>query len=85
MPTHFIYLPTLSPSIPMIFKQDANLQIDQLGWDNPEVTFEAISCQGLGYPDWASNCQCASPWSVTPDLMVPANFTEYVSPARRGQ
>ena len=43
--------------------QDANLQIEQLGWDNAEVTFEAVSCDGQNYPDWRSNCQCESPFA----------------------
>jgi hypothetical protein len=41
-----------------------------LNWDNPEVTFEQVSCTEWKGPDW--NCQCKSPFLnlTKPGLVV---------------
>ena len=38
--------------------QDANLQISGLSWDNPEVTFEPVSCAQGDFPSWSQSCYC---------------------------
>jgi len=32
--------------------------VSQMGWNNPEVTYEEVDCVASGYTDW--NCGCAS-------------------------
>ena len=37
--------------------QDVNEQVTQMGWDNPEVTFEEVSCSLGDFGSW-DNCCC---------------------------
>merc|ERR1711884_374199 len=38
--------------------QDANLQITNKGWDNPEVTWELVDCSAGDFGDWEDDCFC---------------------------
>jgi len=39
--------------------QNAKLQVtEELGWNNPEVTFEQVSCDQGDFGDWDSSCYC---------------------------
>lgn len=38
--------------------QDANLQITNMGWDNPEVTFEQVSCSQGDFGNWQQSYYC---------------------------
>jgi hypothetical protein len=44
--------------------QDVNGQIDALGWDNSEVTFQPVSCSAGNFGNWQSSCQCSEASSV---------------------
>merc|ERR1719334_634245 len=39
--------------------QNVNGQIDALGWDNVEVTFEEVDCATGSFGDWQSTCYCS--------------------------
>merc|ERR1712126_291470 len=39
--------------------QNANLQVTEvLGWNNPEVTWEPVSCDQGDFGDWDNSCYC---------------------------
>ena len=39
--------------------QNAKLQVTEgLGWNNPEVTFEQVSCDEGDFGDWDKDCYC---------------------------
>jgi len=46
--------------------QDVNHQIDQLGWNNVEVTFERVPCSTGKFGNWSQTCYC--PPSQIPKL-----------------
>lgn len=38
--------------------QDVDGQIDKLGWDNVEVTFEPVACSKGTFGNWNETCYC---------------------------